>query len=147
MHLLHTYHQFGCWSSGALMLFVTLIVQAWFYNIINFATYHASMLQSINFISESSCLIKVFTLYGGLQSLDIIWVRYFCAFAFNKCLPPHWICHCALSNGAWMTIRQTVQKINTQRTGSSSCQTDVLDIHRSPPNVLPVHLRLNAPNI
>lgn len=28
----------GCWSSGALMLFATLLMQAWFYSVINFTT-------------------------------------------------------------------------------------------------------------
>lgn len=55
----------------------------------------------------------VFTLYGCSQSWDIIWVRYFCAFAFNKRLPR--ILNLSLSNGDWMTTKQTVQQINTQK--------------------------------
>lgn len=45
-----------------------------------------------------------------LQSLDVIWVRYFGAFAFKNAYSEHWICRCALSNGAWMTIKQTANK-------------------------------------
>ena len=64
----------------------------------------------------------------------------------NIC-PPHWICRCALSNGAQMTIIRIVQQINTRRTGSSCHQTHIQDVHSPSSNVSHVHLHLNAPNI
>lgn len=116
---------YGCVSSGA-HCYIT----------------HASMvfIASVQHNMQACYKASIFRLLkkyivGCLQSLDIIWVRYFRAFAFNRRLP----CTLSLSlcNGAHMTI--TVQTINTQRTGSSSCQTAT-----PPSNVFPVHL--NAPN-